>query len=457
MQKVNLKYVVFISLVSALGGFLFGYDWVVIGGAKPFYEAYFGIGADAARQGWLMSSALVGCLAGALVAGYFSDRFGRRKIFLLSAVVFIVSTAGTGMSGTPSSFVLWRILGGVAIGIVSNLSPMYIAEVAPAAIRGRLVSFNQLTIVLGVLAAQIANWQIAEPVPAGSTQEIIAASWNGMHGWRWMFWANGIPAALFLGLLFAIPESPRWLAVRGYESRARKILEKIGGENYAAVAVANDGGAKPSGGLQKLFSPSMRRVLTIGVVLAVFQQWCGINVIFNYAQEIFSAAGYDISQMLLNIVITGVTNLVFTCVAIFTVDRLGRRTLLLAGSAGLAVSFIALGICYLFGVTGTPMMVLVVAALACYAVSLAPVMWVVISEIFPNAVRGAAMGVATFALWAACFVLTYTFPLLNGALGAAGTFLIYGVICVAGWLFVQRFVPETKNRTLEEIEEQLVK
>lgn len=461
MLKANNRYVIFISLVSALGGLLFGYDWVVIGGAKPFYESFFGIGDSAALQGWAMSSALVGCLAGALAAGVLSDRYGRKRIFIVAAVLFVVSAIGTGAVDSFSAFIFYRIMGGVGIGIVSNLSPMYIAEVAPAQIRGRLVSLNQLTIVIGVLLAQIFNFLVAEPVPSDSTVEMIGNSWNGQLGWRWMFWLETVPAAAFLFLLFLIPESPRWLAMRGNGTKAISILRKIGGHEYAdkelKMIIAGDKKSSAMEGLKKLFSLSMRKVLIIGLVLAVFQQWCGINVIFNYAQEIFSAAGYDISQMLLNIVITGVTNLVFTLVAIFTVDRFGRRILLLIGSAGMSAAFLTLGICYYFHVTGLPMLILVIMALAFYAMSLAPIMWVVISEIFPNAVRGVAMGVVTFALWSACFVLTYTFPLLNSALGASGTFIIYGLICTGGYIFISKFVPETKNKSLEELEKELVR
>lgn len=461
MRTGGKGYVVFISLVAALGGLLFGYDWVVIGGAKPFYESYFGIASDAAMQAWAMSSALIGCLVGALTAGACGDRWGRKRIFIAAAVIFIVSSFGTGAAVRFPAFILFRILGGLAIGIVSNLSPVYIAEVAPSAIRGRLVALNQLTLVVGILAAQIVNAAIARPVPADATAEAIALSWNGTIGWRIMFWVICCPAALFLVLAFRIPESPRWLLRKGRAPQALKVLERIGGAGYAraeleAIASARSADT-PRSGARALLAPSMRRVLVIGIVLAVFQQWCGINVIFNYAQEIFAAAGYGISQTMMNIVVTGATNVVFTLVALFAVDRLGRRTLLLLGSAGLSCAYLILSLGYFHSVTGLPMLALVVTAIACYSVSLAPVMWVVVSEIFPSAVRGAAMGVATFALWTACFILTYTFPMLNAGLGAAGTFLLYGIICIAGLLFIIRCVPETKGKTLEEIERELVK
>lgn len=463
MGRIHYTYLLLICIVSAMGGLLFGYDWVVIGGAKPFYEAFFDISASPALQGWAMSCALVGCLAGALSAGIFSDRFGRKRMLVVAAFLFIVSSAGTGAAGGFMLFIVWRMLGGFAIGLASNVSPLYIAEVAPAELRGRLVSLNQLTIVLGILLAQIVNWQVADPVPDNATAEVIRESWNGQYGWRWMFWITNIPAMLFFAGAFFVPESPRWLSMHGRTDQARQVLTRIGSAEYADQELKNIAAATETetvarkGGLRRLLHPSMRRVLVIGVVLAVFQQWCGINVIFNYAQEIFAAAGYGISDTLMNIVVTGVTNVIFTFVAIFTIDRLGRRALLLFGAGGLAVIYLLLGGAYYLGLNGVALLVIVVLAIACYAMSLAPVMWVVISEIYPNSVRSAAMSVATFALWFASFVLTYTFPLLNRALGAAGTFWSYGVICLLGWLFVRRSLPETKNKSLEAIEKELIK
>jgi sugar porter (SP) family MFS transporter len=264
----------------------------------------------------------------------------------------------------------------------------------------------------------------------------------------------------FLGMLL-VPESPRWLAKAGFAERARAVLTKIGGAGYAGAAVADIESTLASESKDKvrfaeLMSPRMRKVLVLGVILAVFQQWCGINVIFNYAEEIFRAAGYDISTVLKNIAWTGSVNLVFTLVALGVVDRGGRRPLMLFGSAGLAVIYVAMGFCYRGGVKGLPMLLLVLAAIACYAMSLAPVVWVVISEIFPNRVRGAAMAVAVSALWIACFILTYTFPLLNSVLGSARTFWLYAAICAAGFVFVKFKLPETKGKSLEQIERELV-
>ncbi|MDP1026988.1 sugar porter family MFS transporter [Sphingomonas sp. KR1UV-12] len=441
--------------VAALGGLLFGYDWVVIGGAKPFYEAAFGL-VRPTDQAWAVSCALIGCLAGAMTSGALADRFGRRPALLLAAAVFAVSSIGTALAGGFDAFVAWRIAGGVAIGLASGLSPLYIAEIAPPAHRGRLVVLNQIALVVGLLAAQIVNWLIAEPVAPGATTSAIAASWNGTTGWRWMFAAAAIPAAAFLLGCLLIPESPRWLALRGRWDTAAGVLRRLGGDAYADSAVrdirqALDAG--PGRGLSAVLAePRFRRVLLIGIALAVLQQWCGINVIFNYAQEIFAGAGYAVSDTLFNIVITGVVNCVFTFVALGTVERWGRRRLLLIGCAGLAGIYLLLGGAYLVGMQGWPLLLLVVAAIAVYAMTLAPVIWVALAEIFPGEVRGASMAVATTALWAACFVLTYTFPLLNAAAGTGMTFWLYGIICAAGFVFIHRTLPETKGKTLEQIE-----
>jgi SP family sugar porter-like MFS transporter len=456
MSKNNGLYLLLISLVSAMGGLLFGYDWVVIGGAKPFYEVFFGITDAPALQGWGMSSAILGCLLGVAVSGALSDKYGRKPLMVLASLLFIFSAVGTGAVIHFSWFIFYRILGGIGIGIASNLSPMYIAEVSPTNVRGRFVSINQLTIVLGILSAQLVNWLIADSVAQG---EDILGSWNGQRGWRWMFWAEAVPATLFFITIFFIPESPRWLAAQKRYDKAEGILSRVGGEKYAQDEVAGIRSAlqseKEKTSLRMLFRGRIPHILLIGVVIAVFQQWCGLNVVFNYAQEIFAAAGYGISDILFNIVVTGVTNVIFTFVGMYTVDRLGRRKLLLLGASGLACIYAILGACYYFEITGVAVLALVVAAIACYAMTLAPVTWVVLSEIFPTRIRGMAMAVSTFSLWTACFILTSTFPLLNNGLGSYGTFWLYGIICIVGFIFIKSMLPETKGKSLEEIEKEL--
>jgi sugar porter (SP) family MFS transporter len=458
-NSVRTIYVWLAAAAGALGGLLFGYDWVVIGGAKPFYERFFHLDSPS-LGGWAMSCALVGCLLGAISSGPLSNRFGRKRLLTLAAVAFAVSSLGTGLAFQFEAFVVWRIIGGYAIGLASGVSPMYIAEISPAALRGRLVSLDQVAIVFGILLAQVVNWLIARPVPPSASASAILNSWNGQVGWRWMFAVTAIPSVLFLVASLFVPESPRWLAARGRREDALRVLERLGGRDYARrviedLATVTDVPARGSA-LAEFRSPRMMKIVWLGVILAVLQQWCGINVIFNYAQEVFAAAGYQVSDILFNIVITGAVNVIFTFVAFFTIDRFGRRFLLLSGLCGLVLIYTVLGLLYRLHLQGKPMLVLVLAAIACYAMSLAPATWVVISEIFPNRIRSTAISISVTALWAACFVLTYTFPLLNAALGAAGTFWTYAGVCLAGAVYLSMRLPETKGRTLEQLERDFV-
>ncbi len=409
-----------------MGGLLFGYDWVVIGGAKPFYELYFGIGESPLMQGIAMSTALVGCLIGAMVAGSAADKWGRKPLLILAAVLFTLSAIATGLFNDFSLFNIARFIGGIGIGVASALSPMYIAEVSPAEIRGRMVSLNQMTIVLGILAAQIVNMLLARDTTIAEN-----LTWDIDWGWRWMFWAETVPAALFLVMSFFIPESPVYLLeVRGKRQKMRDYLS--------------------------LTSIKYRKVLILGLVIAVFQQWCGTNVIFNYAQEIFTGAGYDVDGMFIDIVITGIANVVFTFVALYTIEKWGRRTLILIGAGGLGLIYLTLGTCYYFEVKGVMMVVLVVAAISTYAMTLGPVTWTLLAEIFPHRVRGVAMATCTFALWVGCCTLTFSFPSMNAALGSSGTFWIYSAICMCAFVFLWNRCPETKGKSLEELEKELV-
>jgi SP family arabinose:H+ symporter-like MFS transporter len=454
-EALNQTYVWGISLAAAMGALLFGYDWVVIGGAKPFYEPYFQIHSPA-RQGWAMSCALVGCLLGSIASGVLSDRFGRKRMLIIAGFTFAISSVGTGMAHSFPEFVMWRIAGGLGIGLASILSPMYIAEVAPAELRGKLVASNQLAIVIGIVLAQVMNWLIGRPLGPNATSMEIRQSWDGQLGWRWMFAVTAIPASLFIVAMFFAPESPRWLARKGLRARSERILSNIGGEAYSARVFAEieetlTHGA-PEPGLRELLNRRYVRPLLLGIGLAVLQQWCGINVIFNYAQEVFTAAGYNLSSMLFNIMVTGFVTLIFTVAAIATVDGLGRRALMLAGCGGLAVLYVGVGSAYYFHVHGFVILLLVAGAIACYSMTLAPVTWVLLSEIFPNKIRSAGMSVATTFLWSACFVLTYTFPILNQSLGSARIFWLYALICLLGFGMIFKWVPETKGCTLEAIE-----
>lgn len=440
------SFLYFICIVSAMGGLLFGYDWVVIGGAKPFYEIFFGITDSPTLQGFAMTTALIGCLIGAMVAGALADRYGRKPLLIFASVLFTLSAWATGWFDDFMMFNIARFIGGVGIGTASAISPMYIAEVSPAEIRGRMVSVNQMTIVLGILSAQIVNMLLARPVIEGIEP---MSTWNVLEGWRWMFWAEAVPAGIFFILSFFIPESPVYLKLKG-ERKAP----------ISTCAAPLDKDAKPYSketGLKELFSRQYGKVLMLGLFIAVFQQWCGTNVIFNYAQEIFVGAGFDVDGMFINIVITGVANVLFTFVALYTIERWGRRTLMLIGAGGLGLIYLILGTCYFMEVKGFVMVVLVVAAISCYAMTLGPVTWVLLSEIFPHRVRGIAMATCTFALWTGCCTLTYSFPPMNSALGSSGSFWIYSFICAIAFAYLFKSCPETKGKSLEELEDELVK
>jgi SP family xylose:H+ symportor-like MFS transporter len=448
---LHLRYIWTIAFVAALGGLLFGYDWVVIGGAKLFYEVYFHLTSEA-LVGWANSCALLGCFVGSLLAGPAADRFGRKKLLVFSALLFALSSVFTGWAHSFATFVTWRITGGVAIGFASNVSPMYIAEISPAQWRGRLVSLNQLAIVIGILVAQLANWRIAESVPNGI---VLATSWNAQYGWRWMFTAVALPALLFLGSAPFIPESPRWLVTRAQSQTALDVLRKIGGDTYAdselAVIQNSLSVSYESNGWRELISVQGRKLLATGAALAVLQQWSGINILFNYAQEVYRSAGYGVSEILFNIVITGAINLVFTVVAMLLVDRVGRKKLMIFGCIAIGASHLAASLAYSSHARGAWVLILTLCAIAFYAMSLAPVTWVLITEIFPNRMRASAVSVSVATLWVASFLLTYSFPLLSHAVGTSGAFSCYAVICFAGVLFVFAAVPETRGRSLEDM------
>ena len=457
--EYNLGYVWLISIVAAMGGLLFGWDWVVIGGAKPFFQRYFELTSEA-QIGWANSCALIGCLVGALAAGTLSDRFGRKRLLILAALLFAVTSLGNALADDFAIFIAWRICGGVAIGLASSLSPMYIAEIAPAQVRGKLVSINQLTIVIGILLAQYINWFLVRNLPAGATDEFIRNSWFGQQGWRWMFGLTAAPSLLFFVGMWLVPESPRWLAKKGRSEKSLKVLEKIGGAAYAARSVRDIETTLVNEidkvDLRELLTPKMLKILLLGIVLAVFQQWCGINVIFQYGSRIFADAGYAVSAILFSIVITGVVAVLMTFVAIATVDRWGRRGLMLSGAFGLTLIYVATGWAYHEHITGLVPVILVVAAIACYCCTLAPITWVILSEIFPNRIRGGAMSVSVVALWLGNFLLSQTFPVMYEKLGLANCFWVYAAICLAGFLFIFFKLPETKGKTLEQIERELV-
>jgi len=442
-------YVMVVCLVAALGGLLFGYDTGVINGAIGPLKAHFAL--DATWTGWAMGCALVGCAIGAGAAGVLSDRFGRKKVLILSAVLFLVSAVGTAVPKSITAFIIYRILGGLGVGAASICSPMYIAEISPARIRGRMVSINQFAIVTGFLVVYFANYFIARQGDA---------AWNELSGWRWMFGSESLPALLLLVLLFFVPESPRWLTKQNRSEEALEILTRVDGAEYAKTELLEmkDAIAHESSSLKQLLEPGMKIVLVIGIVLAVLQQITGINVFLYFGTEIFKKMGSQTDAALLQTVVVGAVNLSFTIIAIWTVDRLGRKPLMLIGSAGMGISLLAMGLAAYLQRTELWVLLFILGYIACFALSVGPVTWVILSEIFPTRIRGRAMAIATVCLWIANYVVSQTFPMMDESpwfvekFHRALPFWLYGVFCAVLLAFVWRFVPETKGKTLEQIE-----
>lgn len=432
-----------IAITAALGGLLFGYDTAVISGCIGHLQAHFDL--SAAMKGWAASCALLGCIVGAASAGVFSDWVGRQRALLACALLFTISAIGSAIPQTLTQLVAARMIGGVAVGAASMTAPMYIAEIAPERIRGRLVSLYQLAIVVGILLVFFVNMLIEHQ---GNTE------WNEVYGWRWMFGSETLPAVLFGLLLLVVPETPRWLMKVGRRTEARSILARIGGNAHADHAIEQIDATLQARDvrLTELVRPGYRIALAIGVLLAVFQQFSGINAVMYYAPEIFKAIGTESNAAFVQTVAVGAVNLGFTLVAIWLVDRAGRRALLIAGTLGQAVTLGAIGALYYTNGSGMLLLVMILLYVASFASAMGPVVWIVISEIFPNRVRGQAMSIATFVLWAACYVVSQTFPMLVDAVGSAMTFWTYGVVSIITLVFVLAVVPETKGRSLEEIE-----
>jgi len=452
-EQGSLLYLSLITLVAALGGLLFGYDTAVISGAIGFLETRYQL--DPAAKGWAASSALVGCVLGVLVAGLLSDWLGRKKVLILAAVLFLISALGTALPRNLLEFIIYRIVGGIGVGAASMTSPMYIAEISPARIRGRMVSINQFAIVTGMLVVYFVNYFIA----GQGTEE-----WNVQYGWRWMFGSEALPAFLLLVFLFFVPESPRWLTRQKRAGEALKILARVGGSQHAQMELAaiEEALAQESGSLKQLFHPGMRIILVIGVVLAVLQQVTGINVFLYYAPEIFKKLGSGTNAALLETVIVGSVNLLFTIIAIWSVDKLGRKPLMLIGSAGMGISLLAMGLSAYYQAVGLWVLIFMLGYIASFALSVGPVTWVILSEIFPTKIRGRAMAIATLCLWVANYFVSQTFPMMQEnkwlveRFHNAFPFWIYGLLCVVLFLFVGFCVPETKGKTLEEIEKRWI-
>jgi sugar porter (SP) family MFS transporter len=442
-QEGSTAYLAVLALVAALGGLLFGYDTAVISGTIGFLKTRFGL--SEMQAGWAASSALVGCIGGAAVAGALSDRYGRKRVLLASAVLFAVSAVWSSLPSGLGELAIARIIGGIGVGMASMLSPLYIAEVSPARIRGRMVSVNQLAIVAGILVVYFVNARIAA---AGDE------AWNVAYGWRWMFASETLPALVFFALLFVVPESPRWLTRQGREAQAFAVLSRVSGpvEATRQMSEIREVIARESGALSELLRPALRVPLAIGVVLAILQQVTGINTVLYFAPEILKSTGAGSAAAINDTVIVGAVNLLFTLVAIWVVDRVGRKPLLLLAAAGMGVSLCVLGGAILLEqFQGRLVLASILVYVASFAVAMGPVVWVVMSEIFPTHIRGRAMSVATVCLWVACYGVSQFFlPMLKWLGG--GAFYVYAVMCAVAFVFVAAFVPETKGKTLEEIE-----
>jgi len=527
-EKGSSVYFIMVCAVAALGGLLFGYDTGVIAGGIGFLVRHFNLD-PAAQKGWAAASALIGCTIGVSVAGLLSDWLGRKKVLIISAVLFLISALGTAFPRTIDEFIIFRIIGGVGVGAASITSPMYIAEISPARIRGRMVSVNQFAIVTGFLIVYLANFFIAAygtEIDRGRVAAHVAengtildanavatfiddssedindvqaaafvdrqggalepravvdflgehgvevsqldvelagydvASWPVQTGWRWMFGSESLPAVLLLVLLFFVPESPRWLTRQRRGDEAFDVLARVDGAEYARAELAEikDAIALESGSLKQLLEPKMKIVLVIGIVLAVLQQVTGINVFLYFGTEIFKKMGSGTNAALLQTVIVGAVNLGFTIVAIWTVDKLGRRPLMIIGSAGMGISLLAMGLAAFVGRTELWLLLFILGYIACFAMSVGPVTWVILSEIFPTGIRGRAMGIATVCLWVANYIISQTFPMMEenrwliAKFHHAFPFWLYGGFCAVLLIFVRRFLPETKGKSLEEIE-----
>lgn len=438
----DVRYILLLTLVATLGGLLFGYDTAVIAGAIDYMVEKFTL--TPAMKGWITSNILLGCAAGAILAGPLSDWLGRRRLLLVTAILFGVSAIGTAVPANLTQFVFFRILGGLAVGAAALVAPIYIAEIAPAHLRGRLVSLQQIAIISGMVVVAIVNWFIA--LQGDHT-------WNVYWGWRWMFGSETLPALLFLFCLGLVPESPRWLAKQGFIEEAREVLTRTSGAVRAAWEIdqIQQTIAEETGRLSELFEPGYRKLLFIAIILAVLQQVTGINAIIYYTPTIFRSSGSTDIMALAWTILTQTVNLTFTLVAIAVIDSLGRRPLLLLTSVAMAISLVLLGLAFYQRLPSLWVGLFVQCYLASFAIGMGPVVWVVLAEIFPTRTRGLAMGIATVALWLADFLITQTAPMMYDSWGPAYAFWSYAVLCVVCFFFVMVFLPETKGKTLEEI------
>jgi len=458
-SHINGAFVWKVAFIAAMGGLLFGYDFMVIGGCTVFYEKYFNLVGRPDLLGLSVGSAPIGCILGAALSLFCADMYGRKKLLIVASVLFALSAIWTALAWDFTSFNLARLLGGIGIGLAANLSPMYIAEIAPTSYRGRVVTTNQFTIMIGILLSQVVNLLIEH---YGARVGITAGgmTWNETMGWRWMFGAEAVPALAFFALIFTVPESPRWLVKRGRAADATTVLTMIGGAHYAATEVADISSTISTQdvarvNLREIFEPRLFKLILLGMFLAIIQQWSGLNSVFAYSHQIFKDAGFSVSGAMLSLVFQGLTMLIFCGVAMVVVDLVGRKMLMLAGTLGIAITHLLIGLCFHYHWSGVWVVILVMLAIALYAMTLAPVVWVLLSELFPNRVRGVALGIAVIALWVGYLILTYTFPIMRERLGTDITFWIYATFLFISFWVLCFALPETKGKSLEQIERDL--
>lgn len=435
-QNYNYRYILIISFISALGGYLFGFDFAVISGALPFLKTAFNL--NAYQEGFTTACLAIGCIAGCISAGKISGKKGRRSALRIAAIIFAVSSISMGLATSLTYFNISRFCAGVAVGMASVLSPMYIAEISPADVRGRMVSLNQFAIVTGILFTNIINYFLGN---------------NGDDSWRLMFASGAVPSMLFFAGIMALPESPHWLVHKGQIEKAKKVLNKIGNGSYAEKTlqqIQQPGAETNKIPFHFIFRPQFIKPVIAGAGLAIFQQFCGINVVFNYNTTIFESLGFNQDDQLMQTVFTGAVNMVFTFVAMALVDKIGRKPLMFTGACGLAVLYIFIAQALHTGSIYSPVVLL--AAIGVYASTIAPVTWVLISEIFPGDIREQATSFSVVCLWTAYFVLTFTFPVLAEVMGdVANTFYIYAGICAVGALFIHYKISETKGVALADM------
>ncbi|WP_114790797.1 sugar porter family MFS transporter [Niabella yanshanensis] len=435
-QKFNNGYIIGISFISALGGYLFGFDFAVIAGALPFLKEQFHF--DEVQEGIATATLAIGCIVGCIIAGSLSDRYGRKKGLMLSATIFLLSSLAMAFSHSSTTFIAARFFAGIGVGIASVLSPMYIAEIAPASMRGRLVAINQMTVVIGIFVTNLVNYSLRN---------------EGPEAWRWMVGLGAIPSFLFLSGVLLLPESPHWLINRSKVEKARAILSKIGGSHYAGTTTESIRASLqqgPSSGFSQLLHKTVLPAVIVGMGLAIFQQLCGINVVFNYTSTIFESVGFNQDDQLKQMVFIGLVNMVCTALAMWQVDKLGRKPLMLFGAISLTLLYIISALLLQRQSAAASWSLL--AAIGIYAMTLAPVTWILISEIFPNKVRSKATSVAIIALWVSYALLTFTFPIMARRMGTYTPFYIYAAICLAGYVFVKIKVKETTGKSLEEMD-----